>query len=141
MAGSTIPEIYCWEMTVEDLSVFLASTEKGAFQVGLTLKKGINCIDFFGKLFPKAALSRNHHLNEPLIAGVRASLMDAPQKKRLDIDISCTHFQRQVLEAIKQIPFGKTKTYGEVASVIGSPAGARAVGQALGRNPLPLIFP
>ena len=141
MAGPTIPEIYCWETAVEDLSVFLASTAKGAFRIGLALEKGIACIDFFRKLFPKAILSRDYHLNKPLVRAVKGALMDSPQNKQLALDVSCTHFQWQVLEAIKKIPFGKTITYGEVASMIGKPAGARAVGQALGRNPLPLLFP
>lgn len=58
------------------------------------------------------------------------------------IDFSaCTPFQREVYRATSTIPHGETRTYGWVAYRIGDPKCARAVGQALGRNPLPLLFP
>ncbi len=50
-------------------------------------------------------------------------------------------FTRQVLEACAQVPYGETVSYGELARLVGSPGAARAVGQALGRNPVPLIVP
>lgn len=52
-----------------------------------------------------------------------------------------TLFQRQVWEITRLIPFGETRSYGWVAEQIGKPAAVRAVGQALGRNPLPIIVP
>ena len=52
-----------------------------------------------------------------------------------------TPFQRQVLEATRTIACGKTCTYGELAARIGRPQAARAVGTALGHNPLPLLIP
>jgi methylated-DNA-[protein]-cysteine S-methyltransferase len=58
------------------------------------------------------------------------------------LDLSAgTNFQRQVWAAVRTIPFGQTRTYAWVASAIGSPRAAHAVGQAIGRNPLPLIVP
>lgn len=50
-------------------------------------------------------------------------------------------FSRRVLEAIRHIPPGQTKTYGQVAAELGSPKAARAVGQALHRNPAALFCP
>ena len=50
-------------------------------------------------------------------------------------------FQRRVLEAARQIPFGEARAYGWVAGRIGTPRAVRAVGTALGRNPVPLIVP
>lgn len=50
-------------------------------------------------------------------------------------------FQRRVLEAARQIPFGEARPYAWVAERIGSPRAVRAVGTALGRNPVPLIVP
>lgn len=52
-----------------------------------------------------------------------------------------TGFQRKVWEAVRNILWGQTRTYGEVAAMVGKPGGARAVGQALARNPLPIIIP
>ncbi len=50
-------------------------------------------------------------------------------------------FDRCVYEATRRIPRGATRTYGEIAAEVGDPGAARAVGQALGRNPFPIIIP
>jgi methylated-DNA-[protein]-cysteine S-methyltransferase len=50
-------------------------------------------------------------------------------------------FDRSVYQRARQIPPGETKTYGEVATDLGDPSAARAVGQALGRNPVAIIVP
>lgn len=50
-------------------------------------------------------------------------------------------FQRRVLRATLRIPYGRTSTYGKIALSIGNPRAARAVGRALGANPLPLVIP
>jgi methylated-DNA-[protein]-cysteine S-methyltransferase len=52
-----------------------------------------------------------------------------------------TDFQMSVWEAMQKIPFGQTRTYGELARVINRPAACRAVGAACGRNPLMIIIP
>ncbi|MBI3097421.1 MAG: methylated-DNA--[protein]-cysteine S-methyltransferase [Planctomycetes bacterium] len=52
-----------------------------------------------------------------------------------------TPFHRRVYETVRRIPRGRTLTYGEVARRIGRPRAARAVGQALGRNPICLLIP
>ncbi|MBI4313773.1 MAG: MGMT family protein [Candidatus Omnitrophica bacterium] len=53
----------------------------------------------------------------------------------------CTPFQQKVYEALLAIPKGQVRTYGEIARKIGKPKGARAVGQALKRNPYPPTIP
>jgi len=58
----------------------------------------------------------------------------------LDLE-ECGPFARQVYQAARKIPAGKTRTYGELAKVVRNPGAARAVGQALGKNPIPLIIP
>jgi len=50
-------------------------------------------------------------------------------------------FARQVYEAVRKIPAGRTKSYGELATDMHRPTASRAVGQALGRNSIPLIIP
>jgi methylated-DNA-[protein]-cysteine S-methyltransferase len=50
-------------------------------------------------------------------------------------------FQQKVFAVVRTIPAGETLSYGEVAAAAGSPGAARAVGQALGRNPYPIVIP
>ena len=52
-----------------------------------------------------------------------------------------TPFQSQVWEALRQIPYGHTVSYGELARAIGRPTASRAVGAANGSNPLPIVVP
>ncbi len=58
------------------------------------------------------------------------------------MDLSgCTPFERRVYEATRAIPFGKVATYGQIAKVIGRPRSQRAVGNALGKNPIGIVIP
>jgi len=59
---------------------------------------------------------------------------------RLDLSWASL-FQRSVWKVDQSIPYGETRTYGWVAGKLGMPKAARAVGQALARNPLPIIIP
>lgn len=52
-----------------------------------------------------------------------------------------TDFQRSVWSACRSIPYGQTRTYAWIAKQIGKPSASRAVGNALGKNPLPIIVP
>ncbi len=65
------------------------------------------------------------------------------KRKAFDFPIAPkgTDFQRKVWSALREIPYGETKTYGEIAADIGSPKAARAVGNACNKNPLLLAVP
>ncbi len=52
-----------------------------------------------------------------------------------------TDFERAVWAAITAIPYGETQTYGRIATLVGEPDAARAVGVACNRNPLPIVVP
>lgn len=52
-----------------------------------------------------------------------------------------TPFQRAVWQALREIPYGETRTYGQVAQAVGRPKAVRAVGSANNRNPLPILVP
>ncbi len=59
----------------------------------------------------------------------------------LPLDFRGTDFQRSVWAALLTIPFGKTRSYGEIARQIGRPTAFRAVGAANGRNPISIVAP
>jgi len=59
----------------------------------------------------------------------------------LPLDGRGTTFQRRVWDALREVGYGQTVTYGDLARAIGRPAAARAVGGALAVNPLPLVVP
>jgi len=60
----------------------------------------------------------------------------------MSLDWSLTPvFHREVLKIVQMIPYGKTRTYKRIAQFTGNPKAARAVGQANGRNPFPIVIP
>jgi O-6-methylguanine DNA methyltransferase len=95
-----------------------------------------------------------HRGQSPLRARVDVELLDDAQaqlmefligrRRELDfrLDLSAgTPFQRQVWRAILRIPYGRVRSYRWVADRVGGPQYARAVGNALGANPVPIIVP
>src|SRR5271155_994559 len=78
-----------------------------------------------------------------LIARIQQHLAGNPQDfQNVPLDLAgVADFARQVYEAALKIPPGQTTTYGELARVVGRPAESRAVGQAMAKNPIPLIIP
>jgi methylated-DNA-[protein]-cysteine S-methyltransferase len=59
----------------------------------------------------------------------------------LELRLDGTPFQRSVWEQLRRIPYGETRTYGELADALGNPAASRAVGLANGKNPIGIIVP
>ncbi len=68
-------------------------------------------------------------------------LTGAGREFTLELDIRGTEFQKKVWNALREIPYGETRTYREIAERIGHPLAARAVGQAAHKNPLPIVIP
>lgn len=64
-------------------------------------------------------------------------------RKEFDLPLSYdgTPFRKSVLEAVRGIPYGETRSYSEIADAIGSPKAFRSVGTACAENPLPIIIP
>ena len=59
----------------------------------------------------------------------------------LPLQLDGTEFQKKVWQALRDIPFGKTKSYLDLARAVGSPHASRAVGAANGKNPLSIVVP
>lgn len=59
----------------------------------------------------------------------------------IGVDVKGTSFQRRVWEALRSVPRGSVATYEDIARRIGRPGAARAVGSAIGRNPVALVIP
>lgn len=80
-----------------------------------------------------------------VLSEAKQQLLEYFSGERTEFDIpysfSGTDFQKAVWNELAKIPFGSTKTYGEIALAAGNPKAARAVGSACNKNPLPLIIP
>lgn len=99
--------------------------------------------------FPKGSMRRDPEAdwiyNEKPLAEARRQLKEyfAGERKTFDLPLQLggTEFQVSVLEALQEIPYGETVSYGEIARRIGRPKAMRAVGAANGRNPIPIVVP
>ena len=83
---------------------------------------------------------------QPVLKQVSQQLAEyfAGQRNRFEVplDLACgTAFQQSVWQALLAIPYGGTASYGEVSRRIGKPTAVRAVGAAVGRNPVSIILP
>jgi methylated-DNA-[protein]-cysteine S-methyltransferase len=59
----------------------------------------------------------------------------------IELELGGTEFQQRVWQALRTIPYGETRSYGEIAQQIGAPGSARAVGWANGHNPIAIVVP
>ena len=67
----------------------------------------------------------------------------AGERGRFELRLAArgTEFQRRVWRELERIPYGQTRSYGQIAAAVGAPRSVRAVGAANGRNPLPIVVP
>jgi methylated-DNA-[protein]-cysteine S-methyltransferase len=98
------------------------------------------------RLAKRAAAARADRIPKPIRAVIRKAQRhlegDAQDFRDVAVDLDGTGpFARRVYEVARTIPAGRTTTYGELAARAGSPGGSRAVGRAMGTNPIPLIIP
>lgn len=76
------------------------------------------------------------------VSRVREYFRGKPVDFSDQLDLSSgTEFQRKVWSSCRGIPYGQTRSYGWIAGQIGKPGASRAVGNALGKNPIPIIIP
>lgn len=79
--------------------------------------------------------------NERALAEIHAYLRGELRQFTIPVDLRGTEFQCDVWNTIAKLPYGQTTSYGQLANVIGRPKATRAVGQATGANPVPIIIP
>lgn len=103
---------------------------------------------FTGKALSKISLSKPSEIvrKGELSPLIKEELRDYFENGREEFTqktafIKGTEFDRKVWLALKEVPYGETKTYRWLAEKIGKPSACRAVGQALSRNPIPIVFP
>lgn len=115
----------------------IAETDSGICALSIGDSEKI-LVDSLEREFPKAEIARSDEMKES-----GKAVLEYLEGKELDLplDVQGTEFQKRVWAAIKTIPYGETKSYSEIAEMIGKPEAHRAVANACGANPVPLIVP
>lgn len=86
---------------------------------------------------PENAPQRMSHA----IVQLEEFLAGSRREFEIEVDPAGSEFQLKVWRALLSIPFGETRTYGDIAAALGSPGAARAVGLACGKNPVAIVIP
>ena len=112
--------------------------------------KGIHCIFFGGRkrtedVRTKYTIASLEEKKTTLLDQTIVQLSEyfSGRRKKFDLPLSLsgTEFQKRVWEALMEIPYGETRTYGQIARVTGNPKASRAVGMANNKNPVPIVVP
>jgi methylated-DNA-[protein]-cysteine S-methyltransferase len=122
-------------------NLYIAATEKGLCYVGSpgqTFEKFARVIH---KRFPAAELKQDELALTPFAAELGEYLSGKSTSFSMPIDVKGTAFQEAIWQALKEIPYGQTISYSDVAEKIGKPAAVRAVGTAIGANPVLINVP
>jgi len=122
--------------------LFAAFTARGLCRLGIS--RGLSERAFTRALpWPASRVEAGGDAAAAELAAELARYFDGepdPLRTRLDLGAG-TAFQRRVWRALRRVRFGRTVSYGDLAARVGSPRAARAVGQAVGANPVGIVVP
>ena len=120
--------------------VLIAATDRGVCNVALGDDDAALVASLRAE-YPRAQIEKVPAMLRATLAQVTEHLAGRRPRLDLPLDVRATAFQRQVWEALKAIPSGETRTYGEVARAVGRPSASRAVARACASNPVALVVP
>ncbi len=119
--------------------LLVGATERGICAVSLGDSDA--ALDaFLHKTYPAAEIERADHSLGRYVRAILDYLKGEPHLD-LPVDIRVTAFQQRVLDALRRIPYGETRSYSDVAEAIGQPSAVRAVANACATNPTALVIP
>lgn len=121
----------------------IAKTERGVCWLGFMMDESeAHCLRRIAQHWPLAEIIRDDRAVAPE-AALLISIWEGQGREgsKLKLDLYGTNFQLQVWQALMQIPCGETLTYQDIASGLGRPKSSRAVGNAVGANPVSLLIP
>ena len=119
--------------------VFVASTERGVLMVDFLKSEAV----FLRRLKKRFSgeIIRDDGKSEKILFQLVKYLKGELQRFDCRLDLRGSPFQKKVWMALAEIPYGQIRSYKDIAQTIGYPKAFRAVGNANGSNPLPLILP
>jgi len=132
-AGVTIR----WTIADTSLGAMLvAATDRGLCRVSFDEDEAALCARF-----PNAEIVEGGSALAALAAQVVASVESPERDHDLPLDVQGTAFQEAIWQALRAIPLGETRSYAELAAMVGNPGAVRAAGTACGANPVAIVVP
>lgn len=134
-------DIYWGQLPLEIGESYCAMTEKGLCYIGRPNGEFQELEQWVEKRFKQVKLVQEEAFLQPFIEELNAYLRGDIQYFTAPMAIYGTDFQKEIWRALCRIPYGETITYGELARMIDRPKAVRAVGSAVGANPLLYMIP
>jgi O-6-methylguanine DNA methyltransferase len=121
--------------------VWVAATGMGICTVGLGAGQPEDLLAWLSRHIGSETPREDREPLAPALTQLREYFSRIRRQFDLPLDARGTAFQKAVWAEVARIPYGATTTYGEIAQRIGRPRAARAVGAAVGANPVPILIP
>lgn len=122
-------------------TVWVASTEEGICKVSLGRGRSGAFFSWLSEHIGPREPREEPDVMAFALSQLHEYFSGARQTFDLPLDVRGTTFQRAVWSQVVRIPYGATATYGDIAQLVGKPKASRAVGRAVGANPLPVVIP
>lgn len=135
------PTLYWSLLKFKDWNFYIATTSKGLVFVGSQNKSIEELFEWAKKRFPGSPLIEDDEMLQPFTAEITQYLEGKRKTFTVPIHYVGTPFQLAVWHALCEIPYGQTKSYSDIANDINKPAAVRAVGAAIGANPILITVP
>lgn len=131
-----------WSRLLEPTwSLYFAATGKGLAFVGSSGGSLDELSAWASRRFPGSPLTQDDRRLAPYAAELAEYFRGERHRFTVPFDLQGTPFQQAVWQSLCAIPFGQTRSYSDIAQSIGKPAAVRAVGTAIGANPLLVTVP
>ena len=122
--------------------IYLAASDEGLVYCSNSRENGTDMHRWLSKYLPDCALKEeSNDILRTAKDQLRAYFSGERELLSVPLKLIGTDFRKEIWQALQTIPYGETRTYGEIASYIGKPKGPRAVGQANHHNPISYFVP
>ncbi|WP_028546461.1 methylated-DNA--[protein]-cysteine S-methyltransferase [Paenibacillus taiwanensis] len=141
MATNSSSPLYWSELSDRDWQVHIAAHEKGLCFVGSQHQPFEELATWVSNRFPESKLIRNDDKLQPYAAELTRYFQGELDRFTIPLYYRGTPFQEAVWQALCEIPYGQTRSYSDIAQQIHKPAAVRAIGAAIGTNPILITIP
>ncbi|GGA38976.1 methylated-DNA--[protein]-cysteine S-methyltransferase [Psychrobacillus lasiicapitis] len=134
-------KIYWTRFIHNEWRLYIAATENGLSYIGSQGKPYEEMEAWLAKRFPKYELVEDEKVLTPYMNELKEYLDGSRREFAMPVDLKGTAFQLAIWDALTKIPYGEKKSYSQIANLINNPTAVRAVGAAIGANPILITIP
>lgn len=141
MSGTMMTNLYWSWVSHDSTRLPIAASDNGLCYVGSTSSNYEELADWARRYIQDSKLLEDADKCQPYVQQLTEYFKGERTSFTIPMDMRGTPFQLQVWEALQSIPYGETCSYTDIAHQIGKPSSVRAVGTAIGANPLLITIP